>query len=98
MIAPLKPQDLSTAKTAVDAISQAGKLPEAYSVTGFASIELAASAISKAAEQKQPLIDILRDSSFETALGTIKFDGNGMRSDNPNRLQRYDGTHFITAD
>ena len=98
MIAPLKPQDLSTAKTAVDAISQAGKLPEAYSVTGFASIELATSAISKAGEQKQPLIDILRDSSFETALGTIKFDGNGMRSDNPNRLQRYDGTHFITAD
>lgn len=98
MIAPLKPQDLSTAKTAVNAINQAGKVPEAYSVTGFATIELAASAISKAAQQKQPLIDILRDSSFETALGTIKFDGNGMRSDNPNRLQRYDGTHFIAAD
>lgn len=98
MIAPLKPQDLSTAKAAVDAISQAGKLAEAYSVTGFATIELAASAVSRATEQKQPLIDILRDSSFETALGTIKFAGNGMRSDNPNRLQRYDGTRFIPAE
>lgn len=98
MIAPLKPQDLATAKSAVDAITQAGKLAEAYSVTGFATIELAASALNKAAEQKQPLMDILRDSSFETALGTIKFDGNGMRSDNPNRLQRYNGQHFILSD
>jgi branched-chain amino acid transport system substrate-binding protein len=98
MIAPLKPQDLPTAKPAVDAINQAGKLPEAYSVLGFATIELAETAIRQATDQKQPLIDILRDHSFETSLGTFKFDGNGMRTDNPNRLQRYDGTQFISAD
>ena len=98
MIAPLKPQDLSTAKPAVDAINQAGKLPEAYSVIGFATIELAEAAIRQATDQKQPLIDILRDNSFETSLGTLKFDGNGMRTDNPNRLQRFDGTQFISAD
>ncbi|KAA9367655.1 ABC transporter substrate-binding protein [Ochrobactrum sp. Sa2BUA5] len=98
MIAPLKPQDLSTAKTAVDAINQAGKLAEAYSINGFATIELAEAAIRQATDQKQPLIDILRDNSFETSLGTLNFDGNGMRTDNPNRLQRYDGTQFISAD
>ncbi|MFK4819567.1 branched-chain amino acid ABC transporter substrate-binding protein [Ochrobactrum quorumnocens] len=98
MIAPLKPQDLSTAKTAVDAINQAGKLAEAYSIDGFATIELAEAAIRQATDQKQPLIDILRDNSFETSLGTLNFDGNGMRTDNPNRLQRYDGTQFISAD
>jgi len=98
MIAPLKPQDLPTAKPAVDAINQAGKLPEAYAVMGYATIELAANAISRAASQKQPLIDMLRENSFETVLGTLKFDANGMRTDNPNRLQRYDGTRFITAD
>lgn len=98
MIAPLKPQDLSTAKPAIDAINQAEKLPEAYSVIGFATIELAAAAIKRATEQNLPLIDILRDNSFETALGTLKFDGNGIRTDNPNRLQRYDGTRFISAD
>ncbi|KAB0571995.1 ABC transporter substrate-binding protein [Brucella pituitosa] len=98
MIAPLKPQDLSTAKPAVDAINQAGKLPEAYSVIGFATIELAEAAIRQATDQKQPLIDILRDNSFETSLGTLKFDGNGTRTDNPNRLQRFDGTQFISAD
>jgi branched-chain amino acid transport system substrate-binding protein len=48
MIAPLKPQDLSTAKTAVDAINQAGKLAEAYSINGFATIELAEAAIRQA--------------------------------------------------
>ncbi|WP_412534976.1 branched-chain amino acid ABC transporter substrate-binding protein [Ochrobactrum sp. AN78] len=98
MIAPLKPQDLSTARTAVDAINQAGKLAEAYSIIGFATIELAEAAIRQATDQKQPLIDILRDNSFETSLGTLNFDGNGMRTDNPNRLQRYDGTQFISAD
>ena len=98
MIAPLKPQDLSTAKPAVEAISQAGKLPESYSVIGFATVELAANAITQATDQKQPLIDILRDNSFETSLGTLKFDSNGIRTDNPNRLQRYDGSRFIVAD
>lgn len=98
MIAPLKPQDLSTAKPAVEAIKQAGKLAEAYSVLGFASVELAASAITQSTERKLPVFDVLLQNAFETALGTIKFDSNGMRTDNPNRLQRFDGTSFIPAD
>lgn len=98
MIAPLQPQDLPTAKPAVDAINQAGKLPEAYSVMGYATVELAANAITQAESHKQPLIDMLRNNTFETVLGTLKFDADGMRTDNPNRLQRYDGTRFITAD
>lgn len=98
MIAPLRPQDLSTAKPAVDALRQAGKLADAYAVIGYASIEIAADVIASADEQKQPVIDTLRNGSFETVLGTIKFDGNGIRTDNPNRLQRFDGKRFVLAD
>ncbi|MBR7651226.1 ABC transporter substrate-binding protein [Brucella oryzae] len=98
MIAPLRPQDLSTAKPAIDALRQAGKLADAYAIIGYASAEIARNAIKRADEQKQPLIDTLRNSSFETVLGTIKFDGNGIRTDNPNRLQRFDGKRFVLAD
>ncbi len=54
--------------------------------------------IKRADEQKLPIIDTLRNNSFETVLGSIKFDGNGVRTDNPNRLQRFDGKRFVLAD
>ena len=98
MIAPLRPQDLSTAKPAIDALRQAGKLADAFAITGYASAEIPADAIKHADEQKQPIIDILRNNSFETVLGTIKFDDNGIRTDNPNRLQRFDGNRFTLVD
>ena len=98
MIAPLRPQDLSTAKPAIDALRQAGKLADAFAITGYASAEIPADAIKHADKQKQPIIDILRNNSFETVLGTIKFDDNGIRTDNPNRLQRFDGNRFTLVD
>lgn len=98
MIAPLKPQDLPTAAPAIDALRQAGKLAEAYSITGYATVELAAAAIAQSGQQKQPVMDILRGNAFETVLGTIKFNADGTRTDNPNRLQRYDGSRFIPAE
>ncbi len=98
MIAPVRPQDLATATPAIDALHQADKLADAYAIIGYASVEIAANAIKRADEQKQPIIDLLRNESFETALGTIKFDKNGIRTDNPNRLQRFDGKRFNLAD
>ncbi|MFD1198521.1 branched-chain amino acid ABC transporter substrate-binding protein [Brucella gallinifaecis] len=98
MIAPIKAQDLPTAKPAIEAIDKAGIIAESYAVMGFATVELAVAAISKSQEQQQPLIEILRNTSFETAIGTLKFDANGDRTDNPNRLQRYDGTAFKPAE
>ena len=98
MIAPLRPQELSTAKPAIDALRQAGKLADAYAIIGYASAEIPADVIKRADEQKLPIIDTLRNNSFETVLGSIKFDGNGVRTDNPNRLQRFDGKRFVLAD
>ncbi|MBQ0708613.1 MULTISPECIES: branched-chain amino acid ABC transporter substrate-binding protein [unclassified Ochrobactrum] len=98
MIAPIRPQDLSTAKPANDALHQAGKLADAHAIIGYASAEIAADVIRRAEEKKQPIIDTLRNGSFETVLGTMKFDGNGIRTDNPNRLQRFDGKRFVLAD
>ena len=98
MVAPLNPQDLPTAKSAIEALHQSGKLAETHSVTGYATAQIAIDTIRQATDQKQSAIDILRSSAFETALGTIKFDANGMRTDNPNRLQRYDGGRFVLAD
>ena len=98
MIAPLRPQDLSTAKPAIEALHRAGKLADAYAVIGYSSAEIAADAIRRADEKKQPVLDTLRTGSFETVLGTIKFDDNGIRTDNPNRLQRFDGKRFVLTD
>ncbi|WP_411505763.1 branched-chain amino acid ABC transporter substrate-binding protein [Brucella anthropi] len=98
MIAPPRPQDLSTAKPAIDALRQAGKLADAYAIIGYASAEIAADAIRRADAQKEPVIDMLRNQSFETVLGTIRFGGDGIRTDNPNRLQRFDGKRFVLAD
>ncbi len=75
MIAPVRPSDLSTAKPAIDALHQADKLADSYAIIGYASVEIADEAIKRADEQKQPIINLLRSGSFETALGTIKFDG-----------------------
>ncbi len=77
---------------------QADKLADSYAIIGYASVEIADEAIKRADEQKQPIINLLRSGSFETALGTIKFDENGIRTDNPNRLQRFDGKRFILTD
>ncbi|EEH14808.1 Leu/Ile/Val-binding protein family protein [Brucella ceti str. Cudo] len=98
MIAPVRPSDLSTAKPAIDALHQADKLADSYAIIGYASVEIADEAIKRADEQKQPIINLLRSGSFETALGTIKFDENGIRTDNPNRLQRFDGERLILTD
>ncbi|WP_343314619.1 branched-chain amino acid ABC transporter substrate-binding protein [Brucella sp. BE17] len=98
MTAPLKPQNLPTAKPAIDALKASGDLVDGFAITGYASVEITVSALAQAQERKQPLPDVLRNVSFETALGTIKFDPNGLRTDNPNRLQRYDGKRFIPAD
>lgn len=98
MTAPVRPQDLATAKLAIDALRQAGKLADAFAITGYASVEIASDAITQADARKQPVIDLLRSGTFETVLGTIKFDNDGTRTDNPNRLQRFDGKRFVLAD
>ncbi len=98
MIAPLAPQDLPTAQAAVAALRKAGVLADAFAVTGYATAEVAADALAEAQKRKQPVTVMLRDLTFETALGTIKFGPDGMRADNPNRLQRFDGRRFVLAD
>lgn len=98
MIAVPEAETLATAQAAVDAIQTAGQLAEGYTIAGFASIQIAADTLKASAEQKQTPQNILSTKPFETALGTIKFDGNGQRTDNPNRLQRYDGKRFVVVD
>ncbi len=98
MIAPLRPQDLPTAKPAIEALHKAGQMVSAYAIKGYATVEIAADAAKKADAAKQPLADALRANAFDTVLGSIRFDANGMRTDNPNRLQRFDGKRFIPED
>lgn len=98
MIAPLNPLDLPSAGSALDALRQAQIIPDANAVRGYAILELAALAAQQSQKQNRPIISILYNDSFETALGTLKFDHQGTRTDNPNRLQRYDGKRFKPAD
>lgn len=98
MIAPLNPLDLPSAASALDALRQAQIIPDANAVRGYAIIELAALAAQQSQKQNRPITSLLHNDSFETVLGTLKFDHKGTRTDNPNRLQRYDGKRFKAAD
>ena len=43
------------------------------------------------------VMDVLQSREFTTALGSVRFDAKGDRTDNPYRLFRYDGTKFVEA-
>ena len=75
------------APSALDAIRAQGVPPEGYAVTAFAAVEIAEKALASA--QPQP---------FGTALGPVSFDGKGDLAENPYRLFRFDGRHFVPFD
>ncbi|WP_425350297.1 ABC transporter substrate-binding protein [Phyllobacterium phragmitis] len=96
MIATPEAETLPSAAPAVAAIHSTGKPAEGYAVPGYAMLQIAMQAVTAAEAEKQPVLTVLRSSrTFDTALGAISFDEKGERSDNPYRLLRYDGSHFV---
>ncbi len=95
MIAPREPEKLESARNAKNAIELAGKVPEGYTVPAFAAAEVAMQALIAAQSQVGSLTEILRKNVFDTALGSVQFDGAGERIADTYRLQKYDGTQFV---
>ena len=73
---------------------EAGVEPEGYVLPAFASVEIAAEALQRAAANGTAPIDTIQGEEFQTALGTIGFSDAGDRTDNPYRLFRYAGGKF----
>ncbi|MCO4316220.1 branched-chain amino acid ABC transporter substrate-binding protein [Phyllobacterium sp. 21LDTY02-6] len=95
MVAPTEPQFLDTARNARNAVELAGKAPEGYTIAAFAATEAALNVLTAAQTQAGSISELLRNTKFETALGTLQFDQNGQRIGNVYELQRYDGAQFV---
>jgi len=74
---------------------EAGIVPEGYTMLGHAAVDVAAGAIRAAKAAGKPVEDQLRNFSFDTAIGQIRFNANGDLTVNPYQLYVYDGTEFI---
>lgn len=95
MIAPLPADTLASAQSAIEALHEGGHQAGSLSIIGYASLQIAAAAMKPTGDGNINPLEQLRNASFDTALGTIRFEANGLRNDNPNRLQRFNGHVFV---
>ena len=98
MVAPLSPDNLKSAQDFRQTMIRKGEIVETTLTAGFASLQIADQAIARAQEKLVPIAEVLNSAAFETVLGTIRFNQNGMRSDNPNRLHRFNGQNFAPVE
>ncbi|WP_378942730.1 branched-chain amino acid ABC transporter substrate-binding protein [Mesorhizobium sp. ANAO-SY3R2] len=94
MIAP--PEWTSVASADVlEAFEERKLVTDGYILPAYAAVEIAAAAASMAASRGKPLVEVLTGQDFETAIGTIRFNGKGDLAENPFRLFRFDGTDYV---
>jgi branched-chain amino acid transport system substrate-binding protein len=79
----------------VQAFAAKNIVPDGYTLPAYAAVEVAKAALAGAESSGQPLAGALAGHDFTTAIGTIRFDEKGDLSQNPFRLFRFDGTHFV---
>lgn len=84
---------LPSAADAVTRLRAAGAEPDGYTLPAYAAVEIAAQSV---AAGQQALA--LAGHRFETALGTITFNGAHELSANPYRLVEWRGTGFVLVD
>lgn len=86
------------AAAAIDVLSAAGvTIPEGYTLPAFAAAQIAGNALGLADQQKKPVLDILKDSTFTTAIGDVAFNEAHELKENPYRLQQWNGQAFVPA-
>ncbi|MFK4823433.1 ABC transporter substrate-binding protein [Paenochrobactrum sp. BZR 588] len=98
MVAPLAPASLKSAQNFRQEMQDRGEIVDTYLTAGFATMQIADQAQKLSQEKHLPIAEILSSTAFETILGTIRFNQNGMRSDNPNRLHRFNGKDFAPVE
>ena len=79
----------------VQAFGAKNIVPEGYTLPSYAAVEIAKAALTSAESSGQPLGEALTGHDFATAIGTIRFDDKGDLGQNPFRVFRFDGTHFV---
>lgn len=97
MVGPPPWSDLAT-QDALATIAAADVIAEGYVVPGFAAFEVALSAARQTAAEGTSIHDVLSNNTFETAIGTIRFDDKGDLEGEFYRLLRYDGETFVDLD
>lgn len=88
------PEWQDEASAALPQFEEAKIVPEGYVLPAHAAVEVAAAALADSAAAGKPAKDFLPDRDFTTAIGTVRFDGDGNLARNPYRLFRYDGERF----
>ncbi|RWL77320.1 MAG: ABC transporter substrate-binding protein [Mesorhizobium sp.] len=94
MIAPPEWSEVADPRI-VQAFGAKNIVPDGYTLPSYAAVEVAKAALTSAESSGQPLGQALTGHDFTTAIGTIRFDDKGDLSQNPFRVFRFDGTHFV---
>ncbi|MBZ9812363.1 branched-chain amino acid ABC transporter substrate-binding protein [Mesorhizobium sp. CA7] len=94
MIAPPEWSEIADPKV-VQAFAAKNIVPDGYTLPAYAAVEVANAALAGAESTGQPLGEALTGRDFATAIGTVRFDDKGDLSQNPFRLFRFDGMHFV---
>ncbi|MGN6551191.1 MAG: ABC transporter substrate-binding protein [Pararhizobium sp.] len=89
-----EPQTLPSAAAAVAALEKAGHEPYGERIPGYAAAELLAEGGRQTVSGKTNLATAIAKGTFETALGTIRFDQNHERTQNPFELMVWRGDGF----
>ncbi|PBC08862.1 branched-chain amino acid ABC transporter substrate-binding protein [Mesorhizobium sp. WSM3859] len=94
MIAPPEWSEVADPKI-VQAFGAKNIVPDGYTLPSYAAVEIAKAALTSAESSGRPLGEALTGHDFTTAIGTIRFDDKGDLGQNPFRVFRFDGTHFV---
>jgi branched-chain amino acid transport system substrate-binding protein len=90
---------LPSAQGAAGELRAAGIEPEGYVLPAYAATELTAALAEAAQAQSKPAPEILASgTAFKTVIGDLTFNPSHELSDNPYRLQRWNGQRFEPAD
>ncbi|MGF0520661.1 ABC transporter substrate-binding protein [Agrobacterium pusense] len=90
---------LPSAQGAAGELRAAGVEPEGYVLPAYAATELTAALAEAAQAQSKPAPEILASgTAFKTVIGDLAFNPTHELSDNPYRLQRWNGQRFEPAD
>jgi branched-chain amino acid transport system substrate-binding protein len=98
MVAPPEWADGAAGRPVAEQLAAAGIVAEGYVLPTYAAVEIARQAFAASMKSGEPLSKTLSEQTFLTAVGPVSFDEKGDLTDNPYRLFRFDGEHFIQMD
>lgn len=89
------PQTLAAAKTVAERIQEQKKSAEGYVIPAHSAVTMILDANEIAEGSGAPLAEALAGTSFDTALGKIRFNDNHELAANPFRVLVWDGDAFV---